>query len=249
MARPAGFGGKYRTGRGLPASDNRQSFSPEVTIEMERRFPQKMHLLDENGRLALATAILEGSVTNDRLQELTDQHPRDLTVLLKTLVKKGFLAVREKRRWSSYTLAPEETYKGRSSLPHKDGSLPHKDGSLPHKDGRLPRKDDSSQHKAAETSQGEEVLPPEAPAIDTDATLPDIVREIRSRQRSTPDKMEEAILILCKNRYVMPQEFAEMLNRKMKTLKNHLSKLVSQGKLVLRFPDQPTHPPRPTSQQ
>ncbi|ACN17956.1 conserved hypothetical protein [Desulforapulum autotrophicum HRM2] len=210
-------------------------FPPEVTIEMERRFPQKMHLLDENGRLAIATAILEGSVTNDRLQELTDQHPRDLTFLLKTLVKKGFLTVKEKRRWSSYTLAPEGTHRGRSSLPHKDGSLPHKDGSLPHKD-------DSSQHKAAETSQGEDVLPPEAPAIDTDATLPDIVREIRNRQRSTPDKMEEAILILCENRYVMPQELADMLNRKMKTLKNHLSKLVSQGKLVLRFPDQPTHP-------
>ena len=54
--------------------------------------------------------------------------------------------------------------------------------------------------------------------------------------------MEEAILILCDNRYVMPQEFADMLNRKMKTLKNHLSKLVSQGKLVLRFPNHPTHP-------
>ena len=196
-------------------------FPPEVTAEMERRFPKKMHLLDENGRLALATAILEGSVTNERLQELTDQHPRDLTFLLKNLVKKGFLAVREKRRWSTYTLALEETHKGhgRSSLPHKNGSLPRKNGSLPHKDGR-------SQHNGTEPN----------------GILPDIVREIRSQQRSTPDKMEEAILILCDNKYVMPQEFADMLNRKMKTLKNHLSKLVRQGKLVLRFPDHPTHP-------
>lgn len=217
-------------------------FPPEVTEEMERRFPKTMHSLDENGRLALATAILEGRVTNERLQELTDEHPRDLTFLLKNLVKNGFLVVREKRRWSSYTLAPEETHKGHSSLPHKDGSLPHKDGSLPHKDSSLPHKENSSQHKAVETSQGEEVLSPEVPAIEADVTLPDIVREIRSRQRSTPDKMEEAILILCESRYVMPQEFADMLNRKMKTLKNHLSKLVSQGKLVLRFPDQPTHP-------
>lgn len=179
---------------------------------MERRFPKKMHLLDENGRLSLATAILEGSVTNERLQELTDQHSRDLTFLLKDLVKKGFLAAKEKRRWSSYTLAPEDIVKGRISLPHKAVSLPHKDSSLP--------------HKGAEAK----------------GTLPDIVREIRDQQRSSPGKMEEAILILCEKRYVMPQELADMLNRKMKTLKNHLSKLVRQGKLVLRFPDQLTHP-------
>lgn len=119
-------------------------FPPEVTAEMERRFPKKMHLLDKNGRLALATAILEKSVTNERLQELTDQHPRDLTFLLKNLVKKGFLTVREKRRWSSYTLTPEDTHKEGSTLPymkdssqHKEDSSQRKEGSSQHKEGTL----------------------------------------------------------------------------------------------------------------
>jgi predicted HTH transcriptional regulator len=212
-------------------------FPPEVTAEMERRFSKKLHLLDKNGRLALATAILEKSVTNERLQELTDQHPRDLTFLLKNLVKKGFLMVREKRRWSSYSLAPEKTVKGRSSLPHKDGSSQHKDMSSQHKGG-------SSQHKNLAFTQKEGVLVDDdpAPKIDNNA-LPDIVQEIRTQKRSSPGKMEEAILILCENRYVMCQELADMLKRNMETLKNHyLSKLVTQGKLVLRFPDQPTHP-------
>jgi hypothetical protein len=41
----------------------------------------------------------------------------------------------------------------------------------------------------------------------------------------------------------MAQEFAEILQRSMETLKNHyISRLVHQGKLELRFPEQPTHP-------
>lgn len=207
-------------------------FPPEVTAEMERRFPKTMHSLDENGRLALATAILEGRVTNERLQELTDQHPRDLTFLLKTLVKNGFLIVREKRRWSSYTLAPENT----ASLPHKQGSLPHKDVSLPHKTA-------ISQHKKINFQQDEKGLHDEVPATRTDSALPDIIREIQHQQRTNPGKMEEAILILCKDRYVTPQELADVLKRNMRTLKNsYLSKLVRLNKLVLRFPNQPTHP-------
>ncbi len=71
-------------------------FPPEVTAEMERLFPQKMHLLNENGRLAWVTAILEGSVTNGRLQDLTYRHPRDLTFLLTNLVKKGFWRPKKK---------------------------------------------------------------------------------------------------------------------------------------------------------
>ncbi|ACN17940.1 hypothetical protein HRM2_48920 [Desulforapulum autotrophicum HRM2] len=49
--------------------------------------------------------------------------------------KKRFLAIREKRCWSSYTLAPEVTHKGHSSLPHKDGSFQHKDMAFTQKEG------------------------------------------------------------------------------------------------------------------
>ena len=55
--------------------------------------------------------------------------------------------------------------------------------------------------------------------------------------------MEKAILLLCENRYVMPRELAELLQRDIKTLRNqYISKLVRQGKLVLQFPGQRTHP-------
>ncbi len=109
-------------------------FPPEVTEEMERRFPKRLHRLDENGRLAVATAILEKRVTNERLQELTDKHPRDITFLLKRLVEKGFLVVNEKRRWSSYSIAPDSTAGGLNNSQHKEPSSQHKDASSQHKD-------------------------------------------------------------------------------------------------------------------
>jgi hypothetical protein len=74
-------------------------------------------------------------------------------------------------------------------------------------------------------------------------SLPAIVLEIRGQQRSNPAKVVAAILALCQDRYVTAQELAEMLQRGMETLKNHyISKLIRQGKLELRFPEQPTHP-------
>jgi len=56
-------------------------------------------------------------------------------------------------------------------------------------------------------------LKPDPPSLNTNGTLPNIVQEIRSQKRSSPDKMEEAILLLCNHRYVMCQELADALNQ------------------------------------
>jgi len=218
-------------------------FPQEVTEEMDRRFPKRLHQLDENGHLAVATAILEKKVTNERLQELMDKHPRDITFLLKRLVEKGFLVVSSKRRWSSYSIAPGDTAEGLNHTQHKDLSSQHKDLSSQHKDPSSQHKDPSSQHKETGFQQSE-AEPEQAgvPSQTADA-YPPLIQEIRGQQRSRTGKMEEAILALCADQYVMAQELAEILQRGMETLKNHyVSRLVHQGKLELRFPGQPTHP-------
>ena len=184
---------------------------------------------NENGRLAVATAILEKRVTNERLQELTYKHPRDITFLLKRLVEKGFLVVNEKRRWSSYSIAPDDTAGGLNNSQHKDPISQHKDLSSQHKETGF-------QQSEADPGQAG------VPTLDADA-YPPLIQEIRGQQRSRTGKMEEAILAHSADRYVMAQEFAEILQRSMETLKNHyISRLVHQGKLELRFPEQPTHP-------
>jgi hypothetical protein len=41
----------------------------------------------------------------------------------------------------------------------------------------------------------------------------------------------------------MAQELAELLRRSIVTIKNHyIARLIRQGQLALRFPEQPTHP-------
>jgi predicted HTH transcriptional regulator len=197
-------------------------FPPEVTEEMERRFPKRLARLDETGRLAIATAILEGRVSNERLQELTDKHPRDIAFLLKRLVEERFLVGNDKRRWSSYALVPISPASGLVDAQHKEESSPHKDPSSPHKEESSPHKNPSSPHNGAS---------------------PAVVEEVRKHKRSAPDKVEAAILVVCTDQFVMAEELADKLQRGMKSLKNnYISKMIRDGRLELRYPGQPTHP-------
>jgi hypothetical protein len=141
---------------------------------------------NENGRLAVATAILEKRVTNERLQELTDKHPRDITFLLKRLVEKGFLVVNEKRRWSSYSIAPDDTAGGLNNSQHKDPSSQHKNMSSHHKETGF---------QQSEADPGQAGIP----TLTADS-YPPLIQEIRGQQRSRTGKMEEAILALCADR-------------------------------------------------
>jgi ATP-dependent DNA helicase RecG len=81
----------------------------EVLTRLEARFGEAFRALDEPSRTTLATAAIEGRVTNGRLQELLDMHPSALTHLLRALVQEGFLLSHSQRRWTYYTLTPEPT--------------------------------------------------------------------------------------------------------------------------------------------
>ena len=202
---------------------------PEVTEEMERRFPKRLARLDETGRLALATAILEGRVTNGRLQELTDRHPRDITFLLKRLVNEQYLVGNDKRRWSAYTLVQGSPLSREPSSQHSESSSQHNESSSQHNES-------SSQHSEPSSQHNERSLP-------SQEGLPVLVEEIRVRQRSAPAKVEAAILALCADEFLSAQDLANALRRGIDTLKNHyISKMIREGRLEARYPDQPTHP-------
>ncbi|MEO5368390.1 MAG: putative DNA binding domain-containing protein, partial [Magnetococcus sp. WYHC-3] len=81
-------------------------FPVGVGEELERRFPGRLATLGQEARLALATALLEGRVSNNRLRELTETHPSDLTKMLRGLVREGFLESHGKQRWTWYTVHP-----------------------------------------------------------------------------------------------------------------------------------------------
>ncbi len=105
-------------------------FPPETLEELRSRFGDKLDALGEDGRIAVATAATDGQVTNRRLQDLTESHPRDLTFLLRGLVEDGFLEAFGERQLRRYTLpsahaAASPPQSLQQSSQQREASLPH----------------------------------------------------------------------------------------------------------------------------
>ncbi|MBA2670203.1 MAG: putative DNA binding domain-containing protein [Gemmatimonadetes bacterium] len=68
------------------------SLLPQAVIdELDDRFGDDFRAMADTERLALATALIEDRVTNERLREICGAHPSDLTVVLRKLVHGNFL--------------------------------------------------------------------------------------------------------------------------------------------------------------
>ena len=63
-------------------------------------------------------------VTNDRMQEITGEHSKDITGVLQNLVRDGLLTQQNQRRWASYRVAEDSPQLGGDS-PHTVANSPH----------------------------------------------------------------------------------------------------------------------------
>lgn len=59
------------------------------------------------------------------MQEITGEHPKDITAVLQALVRDGLLIQQNQRRWASYRVAGDS--------PHNEGDSPHNGVDSPHK--------------------------------------------------------------------------------------------------------------------
>ena len=81
------------------------SLLPErVLDDLDARFGASFRRLEEHARLAIATAAIEGRVTNPRLRTLANLHPHDATIIFQSLVQDGFLVPQSAGRWTFYVL-------------------------------------------------------------------------------------------------------------------------------------------------
>lgn len=91
------------------------SLLPETSVAAVRaKFGPTFDAQDELGRLVLVTAHAEDGVMHSRVAGLTNAHPRDVTLKLQELVRKGLLVTSGPVRTRRYALAcgvsePEET--------------------------------------------------------------------------------------------------------------------------------------------
>jgi predicted HTH transcriptional regulator len=111
------------------------SVVPEETLHaLDALFGDAYRNLSENERGILATAHVENFVTHLRLQQAVDIHPRDLTLLLKSLVERGFLLSHGQGRGTTYHLAKvpliDRTKEAGEALKAGHGALDSQDAEL-----------------------------------------------------------------------------------------------------------------------
>ncbi len=81
------------------------SLIPDTTLEHLRKlFGSRLDHLTASQIQAMATAEIEGEVSNTRLQELLSDHPADISRMLFELREQGLLESDNRRRWTRYHL-------------------------------------------------------------------------------------------------------------------------------------------------
>lgn len=78
--------------------------SPEVVEDLQSTFGQEITHIDRDKLLTLATCRSEGSISNDRLQQVIDRHSADITKLLKELCRDGYIIPSGNGRGTKYHL-------------------------------------------------------------------------------------------------------------------------------------------------
>ena len=142
---------------------------------------------------ALATAQIEGAVSNVRLKELVDEHPVDITRLLQKLCEQGFLVSDNRRRWTTYRIQ-------RPGLPLFDAAQAldsqHKEPDSQHKEPNSQHKEPNSQHKEPNSQH-----------------LKNMAEPVAGSQRAKQEQVRATILDLCSERFLTVSELSILLRR------------------------------------
>lgn len=200
------------------------SLIPAETLDLLRRaLGSRVDSLAPAELQALATADVEGSVSNVRLQELLTDHPVDITRMLTRLCDQGLLVSDNRRRWTTYRLSGGP--QGPSLFGVDDSSHWAVDsGHLPESSGRLP---ESSGHLPSE------VL----------VQLRDMAKPVADSGKASGEQVMSVIAALCRGRFLTAQQMAGLLNRNTEGLrKRFLTPMTREGKLQLRYPESPNRP-------
>ena len=192
----------------------------DVLARLARRFGAGFSALDETERLAVATAATENRVSNGRLQELCDTHPSDLTALLQSLVRQGFLESRSARRWAYYVL-PATPADPTFDFPRANTAQ----SSL-----NTAQTGVNTAQSEVDTAQSEEAL----------ARLQKKAERIRSSRHAPSAEVRGALLgILEEARdqqiYLTSAQLADVLGRTVRTVLPYLNALAGQGRVRTKY--------------
>lgn len=206
----------------------------EAVMELRQRFGNSFDQLSHVQKLALATVELEGHVTHERLRGMTDQHSRDITVALASLVQKGMLDGAGSHRLKRYFFVGEPPVDDGTGI--STGASAHKDGSSVHKAGSSVLNGQGSEHTAGASIRGD------IPESDWER-LEAQADSLKARRRAPPKEVSEVIVGLCLGRALTLPQLSHLTGRKAESIRVHyVTKLLTEGRLRLLHPETPTHP-------
>jgi ATP-dependent DNA helicase RecG len=202
----------------------------EALAALRAKFKDRFSGLSSQEALALATALIEGEVTNTRMQDLVVNHPAEITKLLQGLVARGFLMAEDRRRWTRYRLP------GPMAEPRDLFSLESLQSGEPSSSPLAAR----SSPLAASSSPFAASSSPLAAKMEE---LRAIAAPVAGKGRASQDEMRQVICELCRHQSLTLANLADLLDRNAQGLRNkYLTPMVREGSLRLRYPAAPNHP-------
>lgn len=225
------------------------SLLPEDTLHaLSQRFGSAFDSLDEHGRVAVATAEIEGFVNNVRMQQICGLHPRDITVLLKRLVDGEFLVQNGHGRGATYRTKGSDTVDmaGADEFAASDASSEQSKRRSEHISPTSEHLSLSSEHLSLSSEHSEEspgATPADGSALTSEAMLLEIASPVRSSRRNAPETTRKVILELCHGRFLTMSQLAKLLDRSPDSLRQRFIKPMVDDEKALerRFPKQPNH--------
>ena len=195
------------------------SLLPEKSLShLHELFGERLALLSSEEVQALVTAEVEGSVSNQRLQQFSRQHRTEITKTLQGLVSKDCLKKDGHGPWATYRLV---------SSGHNDAGTPD-----------IAALNSGHSEAAPDTNHAAMSGPPEQNPM-----LLAIAEPARQQSRLDPQRMQMLICGLCQDQELTFRQLAQLLNREPDSLQRwHLRPMVKSGQLLLQYPDDPNHP-------
>ena len=215
---------------------NMTSLLPDGFVaNLQKALGDDFQSLDREDIQIIAIASSEGKTSNSQVQDISAIHSYDITKKLQNLVSKNLLIMHGYGRWATYSLAPKlkeldfcsQTLQEQPSLPKIDPSLAPTDPSLSPNDPSLAPTDPGLSDLSKE-----ELL-----------NLQKIGDKIRLNSKMSSQAATNILKELCRNQFLTASQIAILTGRNVRRLQhNYLSEMVKSGDLVLRYPDNPTHP-------
>lgn len=229
----------------------------QILAQLKLRFGDSFGKLDHTERLILATVAIERVVSHNRLLEICEAHPHDLSQHLSHLVRDGFLNSDGRSRGMVYFLpgdqlpTPEQVFEGPlplipASSEHSAPSSEHLSASSEHltvtfEYSQVANRD----HRGCVVSEHLD-----APVIDSLEALDPVFRkqlaaiadEPQAKQKLPKDRMRLVILELCRGHFMTLSVIAQLVNRNPDALRQqYLNEMVRNRQIVMAFPSKRTH--------